>query len=163
MVMGLSSALLCGALHAAPVAQDRTQFELTKRYALSGNDRWDYVAYDAVRHHLFISRDSHVQVMDTTTGKQVGEIKKEQSGINGLGHRSFFLKSLEQKLLKPLSAVRRDSVNRAFAASSMTKPKSPGWLQPGFFYFIAAGTMEPTLRATWAFSVSFALPHQILR
>ncbi|WP_187638581.1 YncE family protein [Paraburkholderia podalyriae] len=81
MAVGLSSTLLCGALHAAPIA-GHTQFELMKRYALSGNDRWDYVAYDAVRHHLFISRDNHVQVMDTVTGKQVGEIRNTD-GVHG--------------------------------------------------------------------------------
>ncbi len=81
MAVGLSSTLFCGAPHAAPVA-DHAQFELTKRYALSGNERWDYIALDAVRHHLFISRDSHVQVMDTVTGKQVGEIKKTD-GVHG--------------------------------------------------------------------------------
>ena len=38
-------------------------------------------------------------------------------------HSSLFLKSREQKLLKPLSALRRDSVNRAFAAARNLLPR----------------------------------------
>jgi hypothetical protein len=49
-------------------------------------------------------------------------MEKEQSRINGLGHGSFFLESLEQKLLKPRPASRRDSINRALAAARNLLP-----------------------------------------
>jgi YVTN family beta-propeller protein len=80
--MGLASALLLGgAAQAAPTKSD-VPFQVTKRYALGGNEGWDYVGYDAVRHHLFISRASHVQVMDADTGKLVGEIPNTD-GVHG--------------------------------------------------------------------------------
>jgi YVTN family beta-propeller protein len=78
---GLASSLLLATAHAAPAKADK-QFEVTKRYTLGGTDRWDYVGYDSVRHHLFISRDNHVQVVDTGTGKQVGEIANTE-GVHG--------------------------------------------------------------------------------
>lgn len=76
-----ASALLCGTAHATPGA-DHAQFEITQRYTLGGTDRWDYLGYEPVRHHLFISRGNHVQVMDTGTGKQIGEIANTD-GVHG--------------------------------------------------------------------------------
>lgn len=77
----LASAALSGTAHAAGPAGEQ-RFEIAQRYALDGADRWDYVAYDPVRHHLFISRDTHVQVMNTDTGKQVGVIENTP-GVHG--------------------------------------------------------------------------------
>ena len=74
----LLSALLCSAVSAKADAH----FEVTRRYALQGAERWDYVAYDAVRHHLFVSRDDHVQVIDTHTGKLFSEIENTD-GVHG--------------------------------------------------------------------------------
>ncbi|RXZ36621.1 YncE family protein [Oxalobacteraceae bacterium CAVE-383] len=66
---------------AAPAGKDM-QFARTKKYALGGIDRWDYLGIDPVRHHLFISRASHVQVLDTDTGKQVADIP-DTDGVHG--------------------------------------------------------------------------------
>ena len=74
----LLSALLCSAVS----AKDDAHFEVTRRYALQGAERWDYVAYDPVRHHLFVSRDDHVQVIDTHTGKLFSEIENTD-GVHG--------------------------------------------------------------------------------
>jgi YVTN family beta-propeller protein len=79
--VGLASTLLLGTAHAAPAKADM-QFQVTKHYALDGADGWDYIGYEPVRHHLFISRNSHVQVMDTDTGKLVGEIANTD-GVHG--------------------------------------------------------------------------------
>jgi hypothetical protein len=54
---------------------------------------------------------------------QIGQIEEEQSWINGLRHGSLFLKSLQQKLLKPPSALRGDSVNRALAPARNLLPR----------------------------------------
>jgi YVTN family beta-propeller protein len=76
-----SALLLAGIAHAAPAAA-QVQFEVAKHYALSGADGWDYVGYDAVRHHLFISRGDHVQVVDVNSGQLVGEIANTD-GVHG--------------------------------------------------------------------------------
>src|ERR1700680_720835 len=66
-----SALLLAGIAHAAPAAA-QGQFEVAKHYALSGADGWDYVGYDAVRHHLFISRGDHVRVFAVTSALMAG-------------------------------------------------------------------------------------------
>jgi YVTN family beta-propeller protein len=103
--MGLAaisaSALLGGPAHAATPAK-APQFELAKRFALEGADSWDYVAYEPVRHHLFVSRDTHVQVVDTNTGKQVGEI------ANTLGVHGFAF--VEAKKLGFITNGRADTI-----------------------------------------------------
>jgi len=78
---GLATALWCSPAAAAS-ANSTAPFAVAQRYVLSGTEHWDYVAYDAPRHHLFISRANHVQVVDTVTGKLFGEIKGTD-GVHG--------------------------------------------------------------------------------
>lgn len=80
---GLTAILSIGlGIGVAAAATNRPQFEVADKYALQGADRWDYVAYDAPRHHLFISRADHVQVIDTRTGTLTGEIANT-AGVHG--------------------------------------------------------------------------------
>jgi DNA-binding beta-propeller fold protein YncE len=58
-------------------------FVLSKRYILGGTDNWDYLAVDAARHHVFISRASHVEVIDTGTGKRVADMA-DMDGVHGI-------------------------------------------------------------------------------
>jgi YVTN family beta-propeller protein len=60
-------------------------FVLSKHYALSGTDKWDYLSIDPARHHLFVSRASHVEVLDTGTGKLVADI----AGMDGVHGFAF--------------------------------------------------------------------------
>ena len=73
---GLGNAAL-----AAPTAKD-PQFVQTKKYAVAGADKWDYLGLDPVRHHLFISRATHVQVLDADSGKQIADIP-DTDGVHG--------------------------------------------------------------------------------
>ncbi|MGF6935313.1 YVTN family beta-propeller protein [Paraburkholderia sp. UCT70] len=73
--------LLCDTAHAVPTG-NHAQFEIAQHYTLGGTDGWDYIGYDPVRHHLFISRASHVQVVDTQSGKLIGEIANTD-GVHG--------------------------------------------------------------------------------
>jgi YVTN family beta-propeller protein len=57
-------------------------YTVAQRFALGGNERWDYLGYDTVRQRLFISRANHVQVVDPDTGKQIGEIA-DTDGVHG--------------------------------------------------------------------------------
>jgi len=82
MLTGAIAIVLCLGKAQAQAGKVDTPFEVTQRYPLSGADHWDYVAYDSVRHHLFISRDHHVQVVDTRTGKLFGEIANT-NGVHG--------------------------------------------------------------------------------
>ena len=82
LAVGSVASILALAAAQAATAKAGTLFEVTKHFGLEGAERWDYVAYDPVRHHLFISRDTHVQVIDTNTGKLFGEIANTD-GVHG--------------------------------------------------------------------------------
>lgn len=72
---------LLGVAHGAPGKADGP-FQVVERYTLGGSDRWDYLGFDEKRHHLFISRASHVQVFDTDAGKVIGDIPGTD-GVHG--------------------------------------------------------------------------------
>jgi YVTN family beta-propeller protein len=84
IALGMASMLpLSGAQAAtAATASGTAAFEVTKHYHLDGAERWDYVAYEQKHHRLFISRETHVQVIDANTGKLVGEIAGTE-GVHG--------------------------------------------------------------------------------
>jgi len=54
-----------------------------ERWALPGDGGWDYLAVDDVAHRLYLSRATHVAVVDTTTGKFVGDID-DTPGVHGI-------------------------------------------------------------------------------
>jgi YVTN family beta-propeller protein len=80
VVGGIASMLSLTAAHAA--TSDTGPFEVTKHYRLDGAEHWDYVAYEPVRQRLYISRDTHVQVVDANTGNRIGEIPGTD-GVHG--------------------------------------------------------------------------------
>jgi len=58
-------------------------YKVVKTWKLGGDDGWDYLRSDADGHRLFISRATRVMVIDTTSGKQIGEIPDTQ-GVHGI-------------------------------------------------------------------------------
>ncbi|MFL6300815.1 MAG: YncE family protein [Terriglobales bacterium] len=59
---------------AALPANCATHYKVTRRYVLGGEGGWDALTYDSTSRHLFISRGTHVIVVDPANGKQVGDI-----------------------------------------------------------------------------------------
>jgi len=57
-------------------------YRILNTYILGGDGGWDYLNLDPDSGHLFITRGSHVMVVDPSTGKQLGDIKDLQ-GIHG--------------------------------------------------------------------------------
>src|SRR5437868_8859524 len=51
-----------------------THYKVTRRYVLGGDGGWDALVYDHASKHLFISRGTHVIVVDPASGKQIGDI-----------------------------------------------------------------------------------------
>ena len=75
-----------GALASASIqafAAPTPHYAVINRFPISGNEGWDYLSVDSANHHLFISRSGRVAVMNTMTGKMVGEISKLQ-GVHGI-------------------------------------------------------------------------------
>ncbi|MGC2111558.1 MAG: YncE family protein [Candidatus Korobacteraceae bacterium] len=59
------------------------QFKVATRVKLGGEGGWDYLTYDKDGQRLFITRGSHVMVVDTNTLKVTGDIP-DLSGIHGV-------------------------------------------------------------------------------
>lgn len=77
--------LLAAAL--SPLTTQATQphpdYKVLSKLALGGQGGWDYLSFDAQRHHLFVSRGDHVLVIDVDQHKQVGSIADTQ-GVHGI-------------------------------------------------------------------------------
>jgi YVTN family beta-propeller protein len=58
-------------------------YKLVKTWKLGGDGGWDYLTADSDGHRLFIARATRVMVIDTESGKQVGEIP-ETAGVHGV-------------------------------------------------------------------------------
>jgi YVTN family beta-propeller protein len=59
------------------------QYKVFNRVKLGGEGGWDYLYYDKDAHRLFITRSSHVMVVDTNTLQVSGDIP-DLSGIHGV-------------------------------------------------------------------------------
>jgi YVTN family beta-propeller protein len=58
-------------------------YKVVQTWKLGGDGGWDYLTADGAGHRLFIARATRVMVIDTTSGKQVGEIP-ETAGVHGI-------------------------------------------------------------------------------
>lgn len=68
---------------ALTMAAAATDYKLGKTWKLGGDGGWDYLTADSAGHRLFISRSTRVMVIDTESGKQVGEIP-DTAGVHGI-------------------------------------------------------------------------------
>jgi DNA-binding beta-propeller fold protein YncE len=60
-----------------------TGYHISRTYKLGGEGGWDYLTLDNSAHRLYISRATRVMVIDTATGKPVGEIS-DTPGVHGI-------------------------------------------------------------------------------
>jgi DNA-binding beta-propeller fold protein YncE/mono/diheme cytochrome c family protein len=75
----LAMACLCaGSVKAAP-----TQYQVKQKYVLGGDGGWDYLTFDPAGKRLFISRGTHVMVVDPYKGSVVGDIP-DTPGVHGI-------------------------------------------------------------------------------
>jgi YVTN family beta-propeller protein len=75
--------LLATALLAAVPAFAQKEFKVANRVKLGGEGFWDYLTYDKDGERLFITRGTHVMVVDTKTLKVAGDIP-DLSAIHGV-------------------------------------------------------------------------------
>lgn len=68
---------LVASLQAAP------SYQIVQKISIGGEGGWDYLTMDAPSHRLFISRGTHVMVLDVNSGKLVGDIPNTP-GIHGV-------------------------------------------------------------------------------
>jgi YVTN family beta-propeller protein len=58
-------------------------FSVLKKISIPGDSGWDYLKMDSDAHRLYISRGTHVMVLDVDTEKIVGDIP-DTSGVHGI-------------------------------------------------------------------------------
>lgn len=71
--------------NASSRAQDKTPsgYHVAKKVVLGGDGGWDFLTLDGSGHRLFISRSTHVIVVDADSGKVVGDIPNT-TGVHGI-------------------------------------------------------------------------------
>lgn len=74
------SGVFIALLAASAVAAD---YHLINTYKLGGEGGWDYLTLDSSSRRLYISRATHVIVIDVDTGKSVGDIP-DTPGVHGI-------------------------------------------------------------------------------
>ena len=70
-------------LAAVALAAAGPGYHIVATYKLGGDGGWDYLTVDAEARHLYISRATHVMVVDADNGKVVGDIP-DTPGVHGI-------------------------------------------------------------------------------
>ena len=58
-------------------------FKVVNKFALEGEGRWDYLVVDNDSRRLFVSRSTHVAVLDADSGAELGDIPNTP-GVHGV-------------------------------------------------------------------------------
>lgn len=77
------SATLLLMVSAAAVAAASPGYKVVKTYKVGGEGGWDYMTADSAARRLYISRATHVIVLDLDSGKDVGDIA-DTPGVHGV-------------------------------------------------------------------------------
>jgi YVTN family beta-propeller protein len=73
----------CPALNAQPKASSSSGYHVIKQFKLGGEGWWDYLTFDAGARRLYISRSTHVMVLDADSGAVLGDIPNT-AGVHGI-------------------------------------------------------------------------------
>jgi len=79
----LLETILLAAMLVLATAASAADYKLVKTWKLGGDGGWDYLTADSAGHRLFIARGTRVMVVDTESGKQIGEIA-DTPGVHGI-------------------------------------------------------------------------------
>src|SRR5580700_7351003 len=77
----LPAGLLC--LSGIASGASSAAYLIADKWPLAGDGGWDYPAVDSASHLLYLSRATHVAIVDTVTGKIVGDIG-DTPGVHGI-------------------------------------------------------------------------------
>jgi DNA-binding beta-propeller fold protein YncE len=75
--------LAAGCAQMERAAPQAPKYEVVAKYAVGGTGGWDYVSTDEQHHRLYVSRGDRVLVLDTVSGKAIGEIPGTP-GVHGI-------------------------------------------------------------------------------
>ncbi len=79
LLLGALSLLAVPPVSAAPAGG---AYQVVARWQPGGDGGWDYLTMDAPGHRLFVSRGTHMQVLDAESGKLLGDIP-DLLGVHG--------------------------------------------------------------------------------
>lgn len=69
---------------AAPATKPAaTGYHVLRTFEVGGEGSWDYLTFDTEGHRLFVSRSTHVMVIDPDSGKVIGDIPNT-NGVHGI-------------------------------------------------------------------------------
>ncbi|MGC1386964.1 MAG: hypothetical protein WA807_03040 [Steroidobacteraceae bacterium] len=68
---------------AAAADSQPVSYSVAEQWALPGDGGWDYPSVDSAAHLLYLSRATHVAIVDTVSGKTVGDIA-DTPGVHGI-------------------------------------------------------------------------------
>jgi DNA-binding beta-propeller fold protein YncE len=97
-------------------------YHVVRKFPVGGEGRWDYLTVDPAARRLYISRSTHVMVVDEDSGKVIGDIP-DTKGVHGIalapdlgkGYTSnggaATVTIFDIKTLKPLSTVKTTGKN----------------------------------------------------
>ncbi|HVM93860.1 MAG TPA: hypothetical protein VMT67_13650 [Terriglobales bacterium] len=91
-----------------------TEYKVIKTWKPGGDGGWDYLTADSAGHRLFISRSTRVMVIDTESGKQVGEIP-DTLGVHGI--------ALDQEIGRGFTSNGREDSVTVFDLKSLAVEK----------------------------------------
>jgi YVTN family beta-propeller protein len=88
-----SLSLCIASLATAATMAGAVPYQVAQRFPLGGDGGWDYLSVDSTQHLLYLSRATHVAILDTQTGKVVGDIG-DTPGVHGIAiaadlHRGY--------------------------------------------------------------------------
>jgi DNA-binding beta-propeller fold protein YncE len=107
-------------------------YHITMTYKLGGDGGWDYLKLDSASRHFFISRGTHVMVIDADTGKPLGDIP-DTTGVHGIAlapelgrgftsnGREGTVTILDLSTLKPITKVKAGENPDAIIYDPVTK------------------------------------------
>ena len=108
------------AIGVSALAFSPVKYEVKQKYVLGGDGGWDYLTYDPAGKRLFISRGTHVMVVDPAKGSVIGDIP-DTTGVHGI--------ALAQDLGKGYTSNGRDNSVTVFDLKTLkttTKIKIDG-------------------------------------
>jgi DNA-binding beta-propeller fold protein YncE len=118
MTRSIGIAVLCAlAALAAPARSQDMPYHVVARIPLAGEGGWDYLTVDTAAHRLYVSRGTHVAVIDLDRDSVVGDIPNT-NGVHGIAFvrglnrgftsngRDTTVTIFDLKTLAPISVVK---------------------------------------------------------
>jgi len=138
-VIGMAGALAATLIASESSAQTQAGYHVGRKLTVGGEGGWDYLVVDTTSRRLFLSRGTHVMVMDIVRDSVIGDIPNT-AGVHGV--------ALVPELNKGFTSNGRDSTVTVFDYRTLATTATiriPGANPDAILY-------EPTTRRVFTFN-----------